>query len=30
MAHLLIGDDAITVDMSRGERFEAVHGNPRR
>jgi hypothetical protein len=27
MAHLLIGDDAITVDMSRGEKFEAVHGN---
>jgi uncharacterized protein len=33
MAHLLISDDAITVDMSRGEKFEAVHGSqtfPRR
>jgi hypothetical protein len=27
MAHLLISDDAITVDMSRGEKLEAVHGN---
>jgi uncharacterized protein len=27
MAHLLITDDAITIDMSRGERFEAAHGD---
>ena len=26
MAHLLITDDAVTIDMSRGERFEAAHG----
>lgn len=26
MAHLLITDDAVTIDMSRGEQFEAVHG----
>ena len=25
MAHLLITDDAVTIDMSRGERFEAAH-----
>ena len=27
MAHLLITDDTVTIDMSRGERFEAVHGD---
>jgi uncharacterized protein len=27
MAHLMITDDAVTIDMSRGEKFEAVHGN---
>ena len=27
MAHLLITDDAITIDMSRGARFEAAHGD---
>ena len=27
MAHLLITDDAVTIDMSRGERFEAAHGD---
>ena len=27
MAHLLITDDAVTIDMSRGERLEAAHGN---
>jgi uncharacterized protein len=27
MAHLLITDDAITINMSRGERFEAAHGD---
>jgi hypothetical protein len=27
MAHLLITDDLITVDMSRGEKLEAVHGD---
>jgi hypothetical protein len=27
MAHLLIADDVVTIDMSRGERFEAAHGN---
>ena len=27
MAHLLITDDAITIDLSRGERFEAAHGD---
>jgi uncharacterized protein len=27
MAHLLITDDAVTIDMSRGESFEAVHGD---
>ncbi len=27
MAHLLISDDAVTVDMSRGEKVEAAHGN---
>ena len=26
MAHLLITDDAVTIDMSRGERLEAAHG----
>jgi len=26
MAHLLITDDAVTIDMSGGERFEAAHG----
>ena len=27
MAHLQITDDAVTIDMSRGERFEAAHGD---
>jgi hypothetical protein len=27
MAHLLITGDAVTIEMSRGERFEAAHGN---
>ena len=27
MAQLLITDDAVTIDMSRGERFEAAHRN---
>jgi uncharacterized protein len=27
MAQLLITADAITIDMSRGERFEAAHGD---
>jgi hypothetical protein len=27
MAHLLITDDAITIEMSRGERPEAAHGD---
>lgn len=27
MAHLPITDDAITINMSLGERFEAVHGD---
>jgi hypothetical protein len=27
MAHLLITGDAVTIDMSGGEKFEAVHGN---
>jgi hypothetical protein len=27
MSHLLITDDAVTIDMSRGERFEAAHGD---
>jgi hypothetical protein len=27
MAHLLITDDAVTIDMSRGERLEAAHGD---
>lgn len=27
MAHLLITADAVTIDMSRGERFEAAHGD---
>lgn len=27
MAHLLITDDAVTIDMSRGEKFEAIHGD---
>ena len=27
MAHLLITDNAVTIDMSRGERFEAAHGD---
>lgn len=27
MAHLLITDDVVTIDMSRGERFEAAHGD---
>ena len=27
MARLLITDDAVTIDMSRGERFEAAHGD---
>jgi uncharacterized protein len=27
MAHLLITDDAVTIDMSRGEKFEATHGD---
>jgi len=27
MAHLLITDDAVTIDMSRGEKFEAAHGD---
>ena len=27
MAHLLITDDSVTIDMSRGERFEAAHGD---
>jgi len=27
MAHLLITDDTVTIDMSRGEKFEAIHGN---
>jgi uncharacterized protein len=26
MAHLLITDDAVTIDMSRGEKLEAAHG----
>jgi hypothetical protein len=27
MAHLLITDDSVTINMSRGERFEAAHGD---
>ena len=27
MARLLIADDTVTIDMSRGERFEAAHGD---
>ena len=27
MAHLLIADDAVTIDMSRGEKLEAAHRN---
>jgi hypothetical protein len=27
MAHLLITDDTVTIDMSRGEKFEAAHGD---
>jgi hypothetical protein len=27
MAHLLITDDAVTIYMSRGERFEAAHAD---
>jgi hypothetical protein len=27
MAHLLITDDTVTIDMSRDEKFEAVHGD---
>jgi hypothetical protein len=27
MAHLLITDDAVTIDMSRGEKLEAGHRN---
>ena len=27
MAHLLIADDSVTIDMSRGEKFEAAHGD---
>ncbi len=27
MAHLLITGDVVTIDMSRGEKFEAAHGN---
>ena len=27
MAHLLITDDTVTIDMGRGERFEAAHGD---
>ena len=27
MAHLLITDDAVTIDMSRGEKLEAAHRN---
>lgn len=27
MAHLLITDDTVTIDMSRGERFEAAHAD---
>lgn len=27
MAHLLITDDAVTIDMSRGEKLETGHGN---
>jgi uncharacterized protein len=27
VAHLLITDDAVTIDMSRGERLEAAHRN---
>ena len=27
MAHLLITDDAVTIGMSGGERFEAAHGD---
>jgi len=26
MAHLLITDDVVAIDMSRGEKFEAAHG----
>jgi uncharacterized protein len=28
MAHLLISEDAVTVEMSRGERLVALHGAP--
>jgi hypothetical protein len=27
MAHLLITDQTVTINMSRGERFEAAHGD---
>ena len=27
MAYLLITDDVVTINMSRGERFEAAHGD---
>ena len=27
MARLLIADEAVTIDMSRGEKFEAAHGD---
>jgi hypothetical protein len=27
MAHLLIAEDAVTIDMSRGEKLEAAHRN---
>ena len=27
MARLLIADDTVTIDMSRGEKFEAAHGD---
>ena len=27
MARLLIADDKVTIDMSRGEKFEAAHGD---
>ena len=27
MARLLIANDTVTIDMSRGERFEAAHGD---
>jgi uncharacterized protein len=27
MAHLLITDDTVTIDMSGGEKFETIHGD---